>query len=237
MEFKGGAIIIGSLFWEQKPIRTKWRQIYLDSTEKKIPVRVKIRYGRKSSTRENTFTMIMSNHPNTDFGTAYILPFKEKIKNARSLESQAFAMAKAEGLWKDSVPSLNKSWGTVGLLLNPKLEKSRNLEIIKERWTKIYSEYNFTPSDYIVERESDIIDRNGFLQIEWTNEMSEFDFLIATLTVPNPKSLLNENIIADKINKTGYNEYFFNNYKNGIRTFQDEEIIKKLDEKPITKNG
>ncbi len=233
MEFKGGAIIIGSLFWEKKPKRTKWRQVYLESTENKVPVNVKIRYGRKSSTRQNTFTMIISNHSSTDFGTAYILTFKEKIKNARNLESQAFAMAGAEGLWKNSGPSLNKSWGTVGLLINPQLEESKNLEIIKQRWAKIYSEYSFNPSDYIIENEPEIIDNNGFLQIEWTDEMNEFDFLIATLTVPNPKSLLNEKIIADKINETGYNEYFFNNYKNGIRTFQDEEIIKKLNEKPV----
>lgn len=233
MEFKGGAIIIGSLFWENKPKRIKWRQVYLETTDNKIPVNVRIRYGRKSSTRQDTFTMIISNHPNTEFGTAYILPFKEKIKNARNLESQAFAMAGAEGLWKKSEPSLNKSWGTVGLLINPKLEESRNLEIIKERWTKIYSEYNFNPSDYTIEKEPEMIDKNGFLKIEWTDEMNEFDFLIATLTVPYPKSLLAEKIIAEKINKTGYDEYFMNNYKNGIRTFQDDEIIKKLNKKPV----
>jgi hypothetical protein len=236
MEFKGGAIIIGSLFWEDKPKRTKWRQVYLESTECKIPVNVKIRYGRKSSTRQNTFTMIISNHPSTEFGTANILPFKAKIKNARNLESQAFAMAGAEGLWKESGPSLNKSWGTVGLLINPKLNESRNLEIIKQRWTKIYSEYSFNPSDYNIEKELEIINKNGFLQIEWTDEMKEFDFLIATLTVPNPKSLLSEKNIADKINETGYSEYFLNNYKNGIRTFQDEEIIKHLNEKPVANN-
>ena len=233
MEFRGGAIIVGSLFWEKKPKRTKWRQVYLETAENKIPVNVRIRYGRKSSTRQNTFIMIISNHPNTEFGNAFILPFKKKIKNARNLESQAFAMAGAEELWKTSGPSLNKSWGTVGLLINPKLEESRNLEIIKERWTEIYSKYNFNPSDYTIEKESEIIDKNGFLKIEWTDEMNEFDFLIATLTVPNPKTLLTEKIIAKRINETGYDEYFLNNYKNGIRTFQDDEIIKKLNKKPV----
>ncbi|MCB0439771.1 MAG: hypothetical protein KDD20_13610, partial [Mangrovimonas sp.] len=82
----------------------------------------------------------------------------------------------------------------------------------------------------------EIIDKNGFLKIEWTDEMDEFDFLIATLTVPNPKSLLNEQIIAEKINETGYYEYFLNNYKNGIRTFQDEGIITKLNKKPVANN-
>lgn len=233
MEFKGGAIIIGSLFWENKPKRTKWRQVYLESTDYKIPTNVRIRYGRKSSTRQYTFTMIISNHPNTEFGSAYILPFKEKIKNARNLESQAFAMAGAEGLWKKSGPSLNKSWGTVGLLINPKLEESRNLEIIKERWTKIYNGYKWDKSDYQIDNEPELIDENGFLHIEWTDEMDEFDFLIVTLTAPDPKKFLDEKIIADKINQTGYDEYFFNNYKCGIRTFQDEKIIEKLNKKPV----
>ncbi|QXP78758.1 MULTISPECIES: hypothetical protein [Winogradskyella] len=233
MKFKGGAIIIGSLLWDNEAKRIKWRKLYLESLENRISLKVRIRYGRESISRSNTHTMILSNHPKTEFGNAYILPFKEILKNAKNLESQAFAMAAAEGLWKKTGSSLNKNWGTVGLLINPKLEESRNLEIIKERWTKIYSEYNFNPNDYTIEKEPEIIDKNGFLKIEWTDEMNEFDFLIATLTVPNPKSLLNEQIIADRINETGYDEYFLNNYKNGIRTFQDEEIINKLNKKPV----
>lgn len=66
--------------------------------------------------------------------------------------------------------------------------------------------------------------------------MDAFDFMTATLTVPNPKSLLNAQIIAERINETGYDEYFLNNYKNGIRTFQDEEIINKLNIKPVADN-
>lgn len=172
--------------------------------------------------------MILTNHPKTEFGNAYILRFKEILKNARNLESQAFAMASAEGLWKKSGPSLNKSWGTVGLLINPKLEKSKSLEIIIERWTKIYGEYNWNKLDYQIENENEIIDENGFLKIDWTNEMDEFDFLIATLTVPKPKKILTGKAIAEKMIETGYDEYFLNNYKNGISTFQDDVIMNTL---------
>lgn len=236
MKFKGGAIIIGSLFWDNEPKRIKWRKLYLESLENRISLKARIRYGRESSSRRNTYTMILSNHPKTELGNAYILPFKEILKNARNLESQAFAMAAAEGLWKKTGTSLNKNWGTVGLLINPKLKESRNLERIKERWTKIYAEYDLNPSDYTIEKEPEIIDKNGFLKIDWTDEMNEFDFLIATLTVPRPKSLLNEIVIAEIINETGYDEYFLNNYKNGIRTFQDEKIINKLNKKPVAYN-
>ncbi|MEY8778857.1 hypothetical protein AB9K32_00395 [Allomuricauda sp. XS_ASV26] len=237
MEFKGGAIIIGSLFWEDKPKRVKWRKVCLESIENKIPFKARIRYGRESRTRSFTYTMIQTNHPETDYGTAYIVPFKETIKNARILESQAFAMASAEGLWKDKEASLFQKWGTVGLLINPNLEESKNLEIIKERWTKLFSKYDLKPTDYIFDDEPQIIDENGFLNIEWTDEMNEFDFLIATLTVPKPKKVLDEETIATKINETGYDEYFLKNYENGIRTFQDEKIINKLNKKPVANNG
>lgn len=63
-------------------------------------------------------------------------------------------------------PSLNKNWGTVGLLINPNLEETKNLEIIKKRWTKIYSAYNLNPYDYSIEEEPEIIDENGFLKMK-----------------------------------------------------------------------
>lgn len=101
-----------------------------------IPIKARIRYGRESISRKNTHTMILSNHPKTEFGSANILRFKEALKNAKNLENQAFAMASAEGLWKKTGPSLNKKWGTVGLLINPNLEETKNLEIIKKTLDK-----------------------------------------------------------------------------------------------------
>lgn len=230
MEYKGGAIIIGSLLWGNTPKREKWRQLYLEQIENKVPVNVRIRYGRESSTRKKTYTMILTNHPSTEFGKGIILPFKKTIRNAKILESQAFAMASAEGLWKKNGSSLNKSWGTVGLLINPNLKKNKNLEIITERWTKIYQEYEFDNTDYTIDNESEIIDKNGFLKMDWTDEMNEFDFLIVTLTVPKPKSLLNGREIYKRMNESGYNEYFLNNQKHNILTFQDDEIISGMKE-------
>lgn len=228
MNFKGGALIIGSLLWEKSPKKDKWKKLCLEPLANKIPCKIRIRYGRESSSRKNTFTIVVSNHPKNEFGSAFILPFKEIVKNARHLEGQAFAMAGAEGLWNKNGPSLNKNWGTVGLLVNPNLPNSRNLDIIKERWAKIYEGYNFNNSDYTIDNEPEIIDKNGFLKLEWTDEMKAFDFLLATVTVPKPKSFISEQVIAERIKETGYDEYFLNNHKNGIRTFQDDDIIIKL---------
>lgn len=230
MNFKSGTIIIGSLLWDNSEIRQKWRSLYLNDITTKIPAKVKIRYGRPSVTRQNTYTMIYSNHPTTEYGQAYILGFKEIIKNARILESQAFELARAEGLWDDN-PSLNKSWGTVGLLVNPNINHNdkTGVEIIRKRWIGNYKKYinSFKSSNYCIDKEEPVIDDNGFLNIDWTDEMNEYDFLIATPVVPI-KKLLTAKEIADRMKENNYCEYFNNNIKNEIKTFQDNEIKELL---------
>lgn len=231
MEFIGGVIIIGSLLWEETPTRAKWRKVSLKDTSTKTPVKVKIRYGRSSQSRRDTYTMIFSNHPSTEFGQAYIIEFIEAIKNARILENQAFSLASAEGLWNNQTPSLNKSWGSVGLLINPNIDKKdkANAEIIRKRWIGIYQNYKrtFKTSEYRIGDENPVIDDNGFLQIDWTSEMDKYDFLIATPVVPI-KSPLTSKQIADKMLEKNYTDYFDNNSINGIITFQDNEIKKLL---------
>jgi hypothetical protein len=227
MNFKGGTIIIGSLLWDKAPARHKWRTLCLNEISTRTPVKVKIRYGRQSQSRKNTYSMIFSNHSTTEYGQAYILGFKETIINARILESQAYALAEAEGLWGDK-PSLNKSWGTVGLLVNPKIDSKDKTcaDIIRKRWTEIYMNYRdrFESTKYCIDNESPVIDTNGFLNIDWTEEMNDYDFLIATPVVPNVKKALTAKEIADIMNENNYFEYFNNNIANEISTFQDNEI-------------
>ena len=238
MKFKGGVIIVGSLLWEDTPERVNWRNLCL-RIKQKIPVSIPIRYGRKSASRKNTYTMIFSNHPSTVLGQAFIIPLKEEIKNYSVLEKNAFAMAKAEGIWKnnDLVPSINKPWGTVGLLLNPKNDRKDNInaDLIRNSWQQIYQTYHnsFNPSTYNIGADDvPLIDQDGFLQIPWTEQMNDFDFLLATPTVPNPHKILSASEIAEKMNVTGYWSYFTKNASHGITTFQDEEILQLLSQKP-----
>jgi hypothetical protein len=230
MNFNGGVIVIGSLLWEDTAKRHKWRQAYLDSVDKGVIARVRIRYGRQSSTRRDTFTMIISRHPTTEFGQALIIPFKESIKNSRQLESQAFALAAAEGLWSDEGPSLNKSWGTVGLLINPSIDTKdkKNADVVRDRWTKLYGQYKLDEEQYTLDKEESPIDKNGFLRLEWTEEMNQFDFLLATPVVPKPKVVLTAKQIAERMKEKNYRVYFDNNQKSNIRTFQDAEIERAL---------
>lgn len=230
MNLKGGVLIIGSLIWDKSDIRTKWRKLYLNE-EAQINTPVKIRYGRRSTSRENTYSMIFSNHPNTEFGQGLILPFKEEIKNFRQIEEQSFALAKAEGIWKETAkPKIYAGWGTVGILYNPEInEKSKSL--ITERWARIYENYKgrFDPKNYVNPSDNNqVIDENGVLQLEWVNEMNEFDFLLATPVKPRPRRLLTSKEIAQKMIDKKYFEYFEKNNSNQIFTFQDEEIKKVL---------
>jgi hypothetical protein len=197
----------------------------------KTPVKLKIRYGRQSQSREDTYTMILSNHPTTGFGQGFILGFKAEIKNFRMLKSQAFALAGAEGLWGVE-PSLNKSWGTVGLLVNPNVDSKnkKNADLIRKKWAELYQNYKgtFNPKKYCIENENSVIDKDGFLCLDWTKEMDGYDFLIAIAVVPNIKAPLTAKQIAEKMMEKNYTEYFDNNRTSEIFTFQDDEIEQLL---------
>ena len=233
MNFKGGVIIIGSLPWDDTPIGRKWKTLNLENVEDKRFVSVPIRYGRQSSTRSHTYTMIFSNNISTQKRQAYILGFKDDIKNARILESQAFALGAAEGFWTTENPSINKSWGTVGLLVNPNIDTKdkRNADVVRSQWTQLYQNYSktFNHLQYQIEdNELPVINKDGFLQIPWTNEMNGFDFLIATAVVPKPKQLLTAKEIAEQMTAKNYRTYFDKNRENNIQTFQDLEISEYL---------
>ena len=233
MNFKGGVIIIGSLIWDHTSIRDKWLKVAFKNSKVRVKTPVKIRYGRESETRSNTYSMILSNHTTTQFGEAFILEFKVPIMNFETLETQAYYLANAEGICKDiSRPTLNANWGTVGILLNPSIEAKDkpNAYLIINRWKQLYEQYkNFDPADYIIDKnEHPVIDKIGILKIDWVKEMDEFDLLLATPTRPNTSHPLLPKEIADRMNEKKYREYFDNNIANKISTFQDTEIVNYL---------
>jgi hypothetical protein len=228
MNLKGGVIVIGSLLWDDSPIRTKWRQLCLQDLSEKVAAPLKIRYGRQSSSREDTFTMIFSNHLSTGLGQGYIIPFKDDIKNYRQLEGQAFALASAEGIWKETNgPALIAKWGAVGLCINPNVEERdfKSIKIIKDRWTSMYKQYTTFDCDrFSINGELPTISKEGYLQIEWTKEMDMFDVLIATPVIAKPNRIATIEEIADHVN-----DYFYNNIKFGLTTYQDREIIEMIE--------
>lgn len=232
MHLKGSVIIIGSLLWDNK-VRCEWRKRSLDVLENKIPLPVRIRYGRESGEKRHyTYTMIFSNHPTTGLGQGFIVRLKNKIENEEMLKEQAIALAKAEGIWIDKQHFLGKNWGAVGLLVN---EKKLYADLIKSIWMQLFQEFRCDQSQcrydhtkYCISDELPVIDKDGFLHIDWTPEMNDFDFLIATPTAPNPRRALSAKEIAEKMIQRNYRVYFDNNRASNITTFQDDDILKKL---------
>ncbi len=239
MKLKGGVIIIGSLIWEDHlksimadNIRKEWRKQNL--TEKPILTKVPIRYGRESQSREDTYTMVFSKSCEDNLGQGLILSFNQDIVTFEGLERQAIALAIAEGIYKVDNLRLTTSWGSVGLLINPKLNETdfASEKLIQKKWADIYHSYSdtFIADTYKTNNEiNSPITQDGFLDIAWQTEMNAFDILIATPVIPKPKSILNANEIAQRMIDKKYQTYFHNNIRHKITTAADDEINTQLD--------
>lgn len=257
IKLNGGVIIIGSLLWEnhlefngkEDSIRSMWRQQSLNMEDKKSVV-LPIRYGRISSSRFKTYTMIFCNSVDNSKSKGFTVPFSETINSFEELYIQAIALAKAEGIYKTkNNKRITTSWGSVGILINPKLEKNQPsvFSYLLERWSDLYSNFQdtFNCSEYTIPDVSPVINQNGFLQIGWTDEFDGFDVLLATPTIPMPKKVTSADEIVEAILKSanhpdnikysdGYSEYFDRNLANDITTYQDgriKEILNQSQEK------
>ena len=221
-----GVLIIGSLYWDDSKPRTAWRSERLDF-EREERVRVPIRYGRRSTTRGNTYTMVISSGlAERNFGEAFAVPCTSED-----------LFTEAEHLWaaeQDATQgadgTIAKGWGCVRLLEHPSGPLHRE---DRERWTKrVEGEpcYGNLPHG---RNERSAVSKSGFLSIDWpktvNDSLLEWDVLLATATRP---TLDNEEYpssrdIAQAWQTTkgqGEVKYFWENRKNGIKTFQDAEI-------------
>jgi len=254
MKLNGGVIIIGSLLWEdhldfngiEDSIRSIWREQNLKMDEKKS-VSLPIRYGRISSKRFHTYTMIFCNSVDSSQSKGFIIPFCETINSFEELYIQAIAMAKAEGIYTNKKNKrITTNWGSVGILINPTLEFEYPsvYSYLVERWETLYSNYqdSFKSYKYSIQDIPPVIDQNGFMQIEWKEEFKEFDFLLATPTEPHPQKRILEVEITNAIFESrncsknmkypdGYSEYFYRNRAEGIITYQDERINEILNQR------
>ncbi len=230
-----GVLIIGSLYWDNRRHRRIWRKcrLKLDCAKR---VRVPIRYGRCSSTRGYSYTMVFSAEladDETKMGEAIFVPCK------RDGHTDTELIKEAETLWtaerKPSPPSgcISEKWGSVGLGLNP---NSSIPNKILDAWRCRVKEKNYGGLES-AEKEEPAVNQGGILSIPWPTCMDgsplEADALLATATKP---TLCNQKYpspeqIADAWNTTRGREYicyFLNNKRVGITTFQDEKIEKYL---------
>ena len=221
-----GVLIIGSLFWDNST-REEWRRDRLD-LERRQYVRAPIRYGRQSTGRGCSYTMVFSaGLREAEFGTAIVVPCK-----SRDLVEEAKSLWEAESGTRGTVSG---SFGCVGLLINPHggLPPEQC-----DRWSRFVAGRRLY-GQLTHERDEPVaVDKAGFLQIHWPRLVGGshlmLDALLATATDP---TLVERNRypsaseIAEAWNTPkgrDHVRYFRGNRKNGIETFQDPDIERHL---------
>ena len=203
----GGVLIVGSLLWEESEIRDKWRLQCLDLKQRQL-VSLPIRYGRISTTRNCTYTMVFSSECKTqeNLGTGVFIPFTVNPINFEQLEVHVKRMISAEFNKEKNLSSQNWDWGAMGISFNP----------------------NVQSDDSKVGKETSVISKAGILSIDWQNLHEKIDFVIATVIKPELKNYPTVKNIADRIVVNEYDKYFRENRREGIITFQDLEVEELL---------
>ncbi|HET6842342.1 MAG TPA: hypothetical protein VFK06_11765 [Candidatus Angelobacter sp.] len=221
-----GILIIGSLLWDER--RQQWRDARLNMASMDT-VTAPIRYGRLSSSRGNTYTMVFSRL--CEPGQAKLVTCSHTVSSLEDLLAQAEHLWKAEQLNADQ-GRIAVGWGCVALLFNP--ERKIPEDLLKGWADRVGREADYGHVSQ-TEDEGILVSEDGLLQIAWPRLVKDgtpvqLDLLLATANdpgitatsprYPEPETIANAwNAAASK-----HTEYFWKNLDNGIRTFQDEEI-------------
>jgi len=225
-----GVLLIGSLVWDGQKDRRRWRTKRLDLTSITY-VKVPICYGRISSSRGYTYTMVFSEdliRNSRKMGQGIVIKCRKEITNGRDLREEAEHLWAAEREDREPDGSISRKWGRIGLFVKP---NTCNHEDVKRYWgMKVQNDKTYCRSSWSV-AERKLIDNNGLFTIPWpkpTNgEELSLDFILATATKPDFENGKCPN--AAKIARAWKDNpkdacYFWNNIEWGIKTFQDKEI-------------
>ena len=240
-DFKVAILIIGSLIWDKRPHRKAWRRERLQDGPG-IPVSAPIRYGRISTSRSCTYTMVFSNELNElvppRLGWVLAVPCQRKVSTADQLVEEAEELWVAEQSPRTDSPRpapicISNDWGAVGLLLNP---NRTGLDEIRAGWFRRVEEESqnykyFKHGD----NEKRAVDQKGMLLIPWPQKESgdplDVDLLLATATEPSltKGAYATPQEIADAWNRAPNRlEYFCENRRVGITTADDCQITEHL---------
>lgn len=220
----GGLLIVGSLLWDEHETRFSLRDEVLNMQNATI-VPAPIRYGRKSDKRQ-TYTMVVSPSCKDEsrMGKGVLVPFAANIKSTDELTNVAEKIIVAEHKGPVSFTRFNWGWGCLAFFPNPNKTASKSISQLKEFWdTKISN--GFRTSDYIITNEEELLTQQGELLLDWRKEYGDLDFLVVTATkptVPSPTTQLLGAVYAKN------DEYFADNRKAGIETYQDNEIQEQI---------
>jgi hypothetical protein len=238
---KGGVILIGSLLWEdesnavkksQGKMRENWRNNNLDIYGKSS-VNLPIRYGRASSSRRCTYTMVFSSTVLDKLGQALVVPYKKDINFSEysQFKRQALALSEAEGICNETNKKLRVDWGCISIYVN---EKSDFRETVVEYWNRLrQSDIKYTKSTetYKYPLDGSLLDENYIYKNEIATDL---DFLFFTVIKPEHRNAKEQRFpspkeIATEINSSAYIDYYYNNVTNLIRTNDDLDILSDID--------
>ena len=232
-----GALIIGSLYWDDSDIRSKWRERFdLDANKH---VRAPIRHGRRSRRRGRSYTMVFSRSLGEgQFGCAIVVPCKRAVGTPEELVREARQLWAAEDK-SESTERISAGWGCVGLVRNPDRPIAEGL--LKD-WRALVAEERKNGYGQLAHaaNEDPVVDKHsGFLNVTWPRtqdgSMLAMDLLLATATNPtidDGRYPSIEDIAEAWTTPEGkkHVDYFWKNKAHGITTFEDGEIEKHLRE-------
>jgi hypothetical protein len=174
------------------------------------------------------------------WGQAVVIPCSNRLQTPQSL------IEEAKNLWRAEQPEdaassldLGSPWGRVALLENP---NARIPSDWLNQWKRTVDN-DRKPPDRVncAKGEGPAVDREGMLQIPWPQSVDGVDLLgwvdalLATATNPtiDHGKYADAKAIARAWNSVDpkWCEYFWQNRKNGIHTFQDSEIEQLLDDR------
>jgi hypothetical protein len=229
-----GVLTVGSLYWSDHETREKWRDERLEFGSE-IDVKVPIRYGRKSTGRDGTYTIVFSRlclWKSHGLGIAKAIPCSRDISSPSDIIDEAKSLWAAERKEKNS-DRISARWGCVALLPNP--DGNIPSEILTS-WSKRIDQESRYGNLKHARSEQQIVDDAGILQIPWPLTADDgplqLDLLLATATNPTlegdpPTYPRIRKVARAWINDQNDNErYFCNNQKYGIKTYKDQKIKK-----------
>ncbi len=231
--------MIGSLFWDKKKGRNKWRQEAFDVKNLENPVKVPLplRYGRYSEGRKCP-TMVLSNeyYKTGKLGRGLVIPFKGEELTVDQIIFHAHSMSLAEGD-ADSYylkGDKKKPWCILVCWLNPLLDTEKR-ENFLNAWVDEYGQKlnDKLREKFKIETEQEVVfNEKGELNFEWPDVLKDLDLVIATQTRPRLRVRDYSRYATAEELGTAFKkkaEYFEKNIKSGIYTWDDGVIQKKLE--------
>jgi hypothetical protein len=218
---KCGILIIGSLLWDKETAgRSEWRQSRLSLPEQ-IPAVAPFRYGRKSQSRGNTFTMTFSSDAAPAQGV--VAPCVHQINSLDDL------LLEARSLWKAEAPTalagaIGAGWGCVGAMF----QSGRDQHGLETAWAGHLAEAKVQCAP--------IVGADGWSHLQWPTEQGgaplDFDIVLFTATKAEANRPTAQEIAdAWLAQSAGYEKYFFLNVQHGIRTPDDPGIWERIKSK------